>query len=120
MNILITGGAGYIGSHTAEYIFNQGCNPIVFDNLSHGKKKYVKFGPFIKGDLTEYNEIFLALKKYKPKAVIHFAGCISVNESQTNPFKYYKNNFIGTLNLLEAMKNCGINKIIFSRNYPLN
>ena len=58
MNILITGGAGYIGSHTAEYIFNQGCNPIVFDNLYHGKKKYVKFGPFIKGDLTEYNEYF--------------------------------------------------------------
>ncbi len=87
---------------------------IVFDNLSSGKRKFIKWGKFIKGDLTNFNQIKNAISKTKPDAVIHFAGKISVEESEKEIFRYYRNNFLGTLNLLEAMKLNGIKKIVFS------
>ena len=114
MKILVTGGAGYIGSHVCKVLQKKKFKVIVFDNLSSGKKKFVKWGKFIKGDLTNLNQIKNLIRKTKPDAVIHLAGKISVEESEKEIFDYFKNNFLSTLNLLEAMKVNGIKKIVFS------
>ena len=114
MKILVTGGAGYIGSHICKDLFKKNFKVIVFENLKSGKKNFVKWGKFIKGDLTNFNQIKNAINKTKPNAIIHLAGKISVEESEKEIFTYYKNNFFGTLNLLEAMRINGIKKIVFS------
>ena len=112
--LLITGGAGFIGSHFCKIAKQNGYNPVVFDNLSTGHKEFVKWGDFVEGDLHDYNLLVETFKKYKPLAVIHFAASIEVGESVENPYKYYDNNVVSTLNLLKAMKDCKINNIIFS------
>lgn len=113
-NVLITGGAGYIGSHVCKVLKNLGYLPICYDNLSEGHKYAVKWGPLIENDLQNkkaLNEVFL---KYKPIAVMHFAANAIVSESMKNPEKYYKNNVISTLILLEVMKKHNIKNIVFS------
>lgn len=112
--ILVIGGAGYIGSHISKELFEKGYKVTVFDNLSSGYKNFVKWGSFIKGDLKNFKQINNAIKKTKPYAIFHFAGSISVEESKEKPYLYYYNNLFGTLNLLEAMKNNDVKKIIFS------
>ena len=104
MKILVTGGAGYIGSHVCK-VLQKKFKVIVFDNLS---RKNLLNRKFIKGDLTNLNQIKNVISKTKPDAVIHLAGKISVEESEKEIFDYYKNNFLSTLNLLEAMKVNGI------------
>ena len=113
-NIIVTGGAGYIGAHNCKALRQAGFNPITFDNLIYGHKNHVKWGEFEKGDLLNFNQIREVIKKYQPLAVMHFAAFAYVGESVQNPYKYYQNNVYGTLNLLEAMALEGINKIIFS------
>ena len=113
-NILITGGAGFIGSHFCKIAKQNGYNPIVFDNLSTGRKEFVKWGELIVGDLHNYVLLTDILKKFKPVAVIHFAASIEVGESVKNPYKYYDNNFVSSLTLLKAMVECNIKNIIFS------
>ena len=112
--ILVTGGAGYIGSHTCKLLASSGYVPITYDNLSTGHKDAVRWGPLVKGSLQDTNLLSSALREYQPVAVIHFAASAYVGESVTNPFKYYQNNVGGTLSLLEAMKSQKINKIVFS------
>ena len=86
----------------------------MYDNLSTGNKKFVKWGELVEADLSNYNNIKNVLTKYKPVAVIHFAASTSVDESIKNPIKYYENNVINTLNLLKAMAVCDVKNIIFS------
>ena len=118
--ILVTGGAGYIGSHCALALLKLGYDVCIFDNLSTGhiqtidalsKIKDVKF---IQGDLLNECEIKAVFVENKIDAVIHFAAFSQVGESVVNPAKYYKNNVVGTLNLLEAMRENGVSKIVFS------
>jgi UDP-glucose 4-epimerase len=112
--ILITGGAGYIGSHTCKLIAKAGYEPICFDNLSTGYKEFVKWGPFILGDLKNTTLLKETFKRFKPNAVIHFAGSSLVGESVINPLKYFDNNVGSTLSLLNAMKDFSVKNIIFS------
>lgn len=113
-NILVTGGAGYIGSHTCKLLASKGYTPICYDNLSTGHKDFVKWGPLEIGDLHDTINLIKVLNKYKPIAVIHFAASAYVGESVNNPLKYFKNNVGGTLSLLDAMDNVNIRSIVFS------
>lgn len=113
-NILVVGGAGYIGSHTVKMLAEKGYNPIVYDNLSKGHREAVANYPFELGDLgdkTRLNEVF---KKYKIDAVMHFAAFIEVGESVKEPSKYYHNNVSSVLNLLDAMVENNIKYFVFS------
>jgi len=118
--ILITGGAGYIGSHTAINFINHGYDIIIFDSLETGHIEIVeelkKLGnvEFVQGDLRNPDDINKVFDKYSIEAVIHFAAFSLVGESVTNPAKYYRNNVYGTLNLLDAMVSHNVKKIVFS------
>lgn len=100
--ILVTGGAGYIGSHACKALQSLGYTPITFDNLRTGWQDAVKFGPFIKGDLLRKADIDRVFKEYSPIAVMHFAALSQVNESVQWPEKYWENNVIGSLNLIQS------------------
>ncbi|MFA6118954.1 MAG: UDP-glucose 4-epimerase GalE [Parachlamydiales bacterium] len=112
--VLVTGGAGYIGSQNCKSLFKNNFIPITYDNLSEGNEYAVKWGPLVKADLSDKKSLRNTLKKYKPKAVMHFAANALVGESVHNPKKYYENNLIGSLNLLEAMLENDIKHLIFS------
>lgn len=112
--ILVTGGAGYIGSHACKALQTAGYEPVVFDNLIYGHPWAVKWGPLIRGDLADPQQIEAALDEVKPAAVMHFAAYAYVGESVTNPAKYYRNNVVGSLNLLDAMRNRSIESLVFS------
>ena len=122
MKILITGGAGYIGSHTLISLANAGYDFVVFDNLSNSSKKSIKRVEkiinksiaFEKGDIRNSKALDKVFKKYKIDSVIHFAGLKAVGESVTQPLEYYDNNIVGTLRLLEVMKKHKCKKIVFS------
>ncbi|MGV1760029.1 UDP-glucose 4-epimerase GalE [Rhizobium sp. A22-96] len=112
--ILVAGGAGFIGSHTAKLLYKQGFEPIVYDNLSTGHRTSVRWGPFIEGDILNTQRLVETIENHKPAAVIHFAASAYVGESVENPAKYYANNVNGTLSLLEACRRTGADKLIFS------
>jgi len=113
-NILVTGGAGYVGSHTCKLLASSGYVPITYDNLSTGYADAVKWGPLVQGDLRDTQKLAATLREFQPLAVIHFAASSYVGESVSNPFKYYQNNVGGTLSLLEAMRTQNVDKIVFS------
>lgn len=112
--ILVTGGAGYVGSHCAKAFARAGWEVTVFDNLSTGWRDLVKWGPLIEGDLNDATAIDAAIAQVKPDAVAHFAGSALVAESVREPAIYYRNNTVSTLNLLEAMRRHSVGKLIFS------
>lgn len=112
--ILITGGAGYIGSHTNKLLNRTGYKTVVFDNLSCGHREFVKWGEFFLGDLKDETQIRLCFEKYPIEAVIHFVAFASVGESIANPAKYYRNNIISTINLLDVMRDFNVKYFIFS------
>ena len=114
MNILVTGGAGYIGSHVCKILKGKGFTPIVFDNLSRGFEESVKWGPLFIGDLRSQEKINEVFEKVKIGAVMHLGALAYVGESMENPHLYFENNVYGTLNLLETMKEKKVKKIIFS------
>ncbi len=122
MKILITGGAGYIGSHTLISLAKAGYDFVVFDNLSNSSKKSIKRVEkiikkpiaFEKGDIRNKKDLNKVFKKYEIDSVIHFAGLKAVGESVENPLSYYDNNIVGTLKLLEVMKKHKCKKIVFS------
>lgn len=114
MNVLVCGGAGYIGSHTVKELRAVGHNPLIFDNLEAGHKDAISNVKLIVGDLSDYQLLKETLIKEKIDAVIHFAGYLAVGESVKIPEKYYTNNVTNTLNLLTCMKECNVNKIVFS------
>jgi UDP-arabinose 4-epimerase len=113
-SILIVGGAGYIGSHTAKLVAASGRRPVVFDNLVYGHREAVKWGPLVEGDLADPAAIRRALSENEVEAVIHFAAYAYVGESMTDPGKYFRNNVAGTINLLDAMVAAGVRDLVFS------
>jgi UDP-glucose 4-epimerase len=115
MNILVVGGAGYIGSVCAELLLNEGHGVSIFDNLSEGHRAALDpRAEFFHGDLQDRQSIESALAKKKSDAVMHFAANALVGESMQNPSKYFRNNIANGLNLLDAMVNAGVKKIVFS------
>ncbi len=112
--ILIVGGAGYIGSHANKLLSQRGYKTVVFDNLVCGHRGFVQWGDFVLGDLANKDQIRACFKKYQIEAVMHFSAFAFVNESVIDPAKYYRNNVAHTLNLLEIMREFGVNKFIFS------
>lgn len=112
--ILVTGGAGYIGSHTVRELRSRGYDVVVYDNLTTGHIEAVGDAIFVNGDLFDVELLKDTFKKYGVDSVIHFAAYSLVGESMTNPLKYYHNNVAGTLALLEAMVACDVKYLVFS------
>jgi len=112
--ILVTGGAGYIGSHCCKALATAGFSVVVLDNLTTGHRHNVKWGPLEVGNVSHKNFVRRVLRKYKPIAVMHFAGSAYIGESIKKPEKYYKNNTVATLNLLEALREENIDILVFS------
>ena len=112
--VLITGGAGYVGSHTCKALAAMGYLPVSLDNLIYGHAWAVQWGPLIKGDIADSLVLDQIFSDYRPKAVIHFAAYAYVGESVEHPAKYYQNNVAGSISLLEAMRRHGCKNIIFS------
>ncbi|WP_417256342.1 UDP-glucose 4-epimerase GalE [Celeribacter halophilus] len=112
--VIVTGGAGYIGSHACKALRAAGYEPVTFDNLSTGWEDAVKFGPFEKGDLLDRARLDEVFAKYNPVAVMHFAAFSQVGESMKDPAKYWRNNVIGSLTLIEAAVAAGCMNFVFS------
>ena len=114
MKLLLTGGAGYVGSACLRYLLGRGHDPIAYDNLSEGNRPAVPAGRLIVGDLAEVESLCEALSGHRAEAVLHFAAAASVPDSIADPEFYYRTNVIGTKNVLDAMRRCGVTKILFS------
>ncbi len=115
MNILVTGGAGYIGSHFVKLLLQQNINVVVLDNLSRGHKEAVpKFANFINADILDYQKLLEVFPQIKVDAIVHFAAFAYVGESVENPSIYYTNNVVGSLNLIKAAVENKIKKFVFS------
>ncbi|RDI50223.1 UDP-L-arabinose 4-epimerase [Microvirga subterranea] len=112
--VLVTGGAGFIGSHACKLLARNGFEPVTYDNLSTGHRDAVRWGPLVIGDILDRRMLQNAFKAFNPVAVMHFAAVASVAESVVNPALYYRNNVIGTLALLETCKEFKLENIIFS------
>ena len=112
--VLVTGGAGYIGSHACKTLSRAGFTPVAVDNLVYGHEWAVKWGPFIKGDVRDGRLLDQAFGTFRPVAVMHFAAFAYVGESVSDPGKYYENNVAGTISLLEALRRNGCPNIVFS------
>ena len=113
-SILVTGGAGYIGSHTCKALARAGYQPIAYDNLSRGHARAVKWGPLVPSDLADSDALRAVIQQYDIKAVMHFAAYAYVGESMQDPRSYFKNNVADTLNLLNVILEMGVNRIVFS------
>lgn len=113
-NVLVTGGAGYIGSHACKALKAAGYTPVTFDNLSTGWEDAVKFGPFERGDLLDRPRLDEVFARYQPIAVMHFAALSQVGESMQIPGKYWRNNVQGSLHLIEAATEAGVKNFVFS------
>ncbi|TYP55491.1 UDP-glucose 4-epimerase GalE [Thermosediminibacter litoriperuensis] len=112
--VFVTGGAGYIGSHVVKLLAEKGYEVMVFDNLSTGRRGAVLAGELVEGDILDLETLERAMDGFRPDAVMHFAAKIVVPESVQKPLMYYENNTCGALNILKAMRRCGVNKLIFS------
>ncbi|HEY3835492.1 MAG TPA: UDP-glucose 4-epimerase GalE [Bryobacteraceae bacterium] len=113
-NILLTGGAGYIGSHTAKALAAAGYLPVVLDNFSTGNPWAVKWGPLVQGDIRDYDLVSETLARYKIAAVIHLAGSALVGESNRVPQNYFDNNVAGSLGLFKALLDGEVRRVVFS------
>ncbi len=114
ITVLVTGGAGYIGSHACKALAQSGYRPIAYDNLSRGHAHAVKWGPLVRGDILDPVALGRAFDEFRPRAVLHFAAFAYVGESMEHPIMYYRNNVCGALNVIEAMKDSGCPLIVFS------
>lgn len=112
--VFVTGGAGYVGSHCCKAFANAGWNVVVFDNLSRGWREMVRWGDLIEGDILDLESLKAAMARVKPDAVAHFAAFAYVGESVEEPGMYYRNNSLGTLNILDAMRANNVKNIVFS------
>lgn len=112
--IIVTGGAGYIGSHTCKALAHAGYKPLVIDNLSSGRADFVKWGEIAVGELEDVTFLRKVFANHSVHAVIHFASLINVGESVSNPLRYYEKNIVPTLRLLQVMREFEVSKIIFS------
>jgi UDP-glucose-4-epimerase GalE len=114
LNILVTGGAGYIGSHACKALAAAGFTPISYDDLSRGNRSAVKWGPLEEGNIADKTRLKAVLEKHKPIALMHFAAYAYVGESVQRPIMYYQNNFCGSLSLLGAVIDYGPIPVVFS------
>ena len=114
MRVLVTGGAGYIGSHACKELARQGHDVIVFDNLSTGHHELVKWGAFAHGDILDLAALRRVMRRERVEGVIHFAAKSQVGESVRDPGLYVRNNVGGTLNILEAMRDEGVPRLVVS------
>lgn len=114
MNVLVTGGAGYIGSHTCKALHRAGHLPVTYDNLSAGHAHAVKWGPLVVGDIADTTLLAATLGAHDCQAIIHFAAHAYVGESVGDPLKYYANNVAGTIGMIEAARIAGVKRIVFS------
>ena len=112
--VLVTGGAGYIGSHACKALARAGYRPVAYDSLIRGHREAVRWGPFVDADLADIERLADAFKRHKVAAVMHFAAFTYVGESMTNPELYFRNNGYNSLRLLEAMRAAGVRHIVFS------
>jgi len=113
-NVLVTGGAGYIGSHACKALRAHGYVPITFDDLGRGHADLVKWGPLVRGNLLDAEALDHAFAEWKPFAVLHFAAFAYVGESVSDPLAYYRNNVVGSLNLMDAMRKHRVRRLVFS------
>jgi UDP-arabinose 4-epimerase len=113
-NILVTGGAGYVGSHACKALATHSLVPVVYDSLVSGHEWAVQWGPLERGDILDFDRLDQVFTRYKPSAVMHFAAYAYVGESMTDPSRYYRNNVAGTINLLEVMRKHGVRQLVFS------
>ncbi len=113
-NVLVTGGAGFIGSHACKALKAAGYTPVTYDNISTGWEDAVKFGPLEKGDLLDRSRLDEVFAKYQPLAVMHFAALSQVGEAMKEPGKYWRNNVTGSLTLIEAAVDAGVKNFVFS------
>lgn len=114
MNVVVTGGAGYVGSHACAALRAAGLSPVAYDNLSRGFRSLVRYGPLEEGDILDEARLLEVLRVYRPVAVMHFAALAYVGESVVAPLDYYRNNFAGALSLVAAMRKCGVEQLVFS------
>ncbi len=114
MRVLVTGGAGYIGSHACKALAAAGHVPVTFDNLRSGHRSAVRWGPFEHGDIADTPRLVEALRQHEIAAVMHFAALAYVGESVARPDLYYRSNVGGTISLLDAMKACDVTTLVFS------
>jgi UDP-glucose 4-epimerase/UDP-arabinose 4-epimerase len=112
--VLVTGGAGYIGAHTAKALYEQGFLPVVYDSLSGGYEAAVQWGPLVRGDIRDQTAVGAALAAHQVTAVIHFAGLIEVGRSVAHPDIFWDHNVAGTMTLLAAMRDHGVGRLVFS------
>jgi UDP-glucose-4-epimerase GalE len=112
--VLVTGGAGYIGSHACKALAQAGYTPVAYDNLVYGHREAVRWGPLEVGDIADRARLDAVIAEYRPEAVMHFAAYAYVGESVQDPAKYYRNNVSFTMGLLDAMHTHSVNKFIFS------
>ena len=112
--ILLTGGAGYVGSHTNKLLSQNSYETVVFDNLIYGHREFVKWGKLFLGDLANKEQLRSCFRTYSIDAVMHFSGYAYVGESVVDPSKYYHNNVANTLNLLDVMREFDVKYCIFS------
>ncbi|MFE1600415.1 UDP-glucose 4-epimerase GalE [Methylobacterium sp. ID0610] len=112
--VLVTGGAGFIGSHACKALAAAGFTPVTYDNLERGTREAVRWGPLVEGDLSDRAALDRAFAEFRPRAVLHFAAYAYVGESVTHPLAYYRNNVAGSLTLLEAMADAGVGLLVFS------
>ncbi len=113
-SILVTGGAGYIGSHTCKALRQAGCTPVVYDDLSRGNPEAVKWGELVTGALADGALLRATLARCRPAAVVHFAAYAYVGEATEQPELYWRNNVGGTAELVSAMRDCGVRHVVFS------
>jgi UDP-arabinose 4-epimerase len=114
VSVLVTGGAGYIGSHACKALARAGYLPVVLDDLARGHRRAVRWGPLVEADIADRERVAAALREHGVAAVMHFAGYAYVGESVGDPALYYRNNLVGTLALLDAMREAGVAGIVFS------
>jgi UDP-glucose-4-epimerase GalE len=114
MQILVTGGAGYIGSHTCKALAHQGHTVVVYDNLSTGHRELVRWGDFVYGDILDTQRLRACIRQHRIEGIIHFAASAYVGESVIDPGKYFRNNVCGTLSILDAMRDEGVPYIVVS------
>ena len=114
MKILVTGGAGYIGSHTCKLLARAGMEPVVYDNLCTGHRDAVLFGAFEEGDILDGARLDAVMVRHRPACVVHFAASAYVGDSVRDPAAYYRNNIVGSLSLLDAMRRNDVKRIVFS------
>ena len=112
--ILVTGGAGYVGSHACKALARAGYRPITYDSLIHGHREAVRWGPLVEGDLADAGRLTDAMRRFQVAAVLHFAAFAYVGESIQQPGRYFGNNVVNTLTLLEAMRTSAVRHIVFS------